>query len=347
MSYKILIVDDDSTNSESLATFLSSSHQLTCECKTASFEEVDSMLNQEFDIIITDYKNNVSAGINGKDVIEKIQEKYFCPVIIYTWVINSVNPSILSTWFLSKIEKGSDTTILVNKIIEILQSKEFQVKHEIETELNASVKENFRGYFWNIVHNHWGNFRDIDKNTLKGIMMRKVLKDLHQTYQEQDELHPIEIYEHPIESDKITTGTIVKHLDEYYICINNDCDLLRPKPELKILFLKIDHPLFLNKISGCSTDDKKKSLINNTLSWEKERCFVFPKTFFFRGWVASFDTIVTLPTIQVWTNPWGQKSIQIGPDVEIFAKLNLPFLSMLVSNFTRFYSRVWVPTIKI
>lgn len=340
MFTKILLIDDDEKILIPTKRLLETKGY-DCEAINKFDEGIEKLAKKDFNIIITDYKDNNGDNDAGKKIIDKLQSIYFSPLIIYTGVLGSIGSGITDKQnsFFKIIEKGADSDQLLLKAVDdILASKEYKVKKEIEEETEMALKNNFKEYFWDIVHNYWSDFENIDEKTLKNVLLRKILNNIHQKYLFEEKINPIEFYEHPI-NKKISTGTIIEKNDNFYVCINNDCDLCKDYCKLNaLIFLKIkDYGDILNNFTSAKG---KSSFLNNNHRDYREDGFVFPKTFFFLGGYAYFDKITSLSEIK-------EGKIIIPDDVEFIAKVNQPFLSRLVSNFSRFYNRFGTPDIDV
>lgn len=341
--FNILLIDDDLDIRNSTKEYFDSIGTSDYNLKTCDFTEFEvEIAKQDFHIIISDYKNNHGNPQEGLEVFEKIKRKTFVPLIIYTGFHGSIDHAISDSesCFLRIIAKGTGSEVdLKAAMDEIINSKEFHVKENIEKKLLESMNKNFREYFWTIVQSHWSEFENLDEETLERILSRKIIQDLHPALLANERIHPIEFYEFPVtDKSKIETGSILIKEGKYYICINNDCDLSVREGRCKaskLVLLEIKIGLNALDISGGNNDQ----LLNNNHSKHRDGKFIFPKTFFFQGGYIDFDDVCTKNlAIQA-----GKITLdEIG---EIVAKVHSPYIQRLISNFSRYYNRVGTPDI--
>lgn len=349
MPTKILLIDDDEKILVSMVELFKTKDYI-CKAINKFDDGVKELVKDDFNIIITDYKDSNNDSDAGKKVIDKLQSIYFSPLIIYTGFINSIEDKITrkqNSFFKIIEKKGNSDQVLLKAIDNILTSKEYRVKKDIEEEIEIALKNNFREYFWDIVHNHWSDFENIKGETLKNILLRKILNNIHQEYLTGEEINPIEFYEHPVNNhSEIQTGIIIKKDGNFYICVSNDCDLSRCNLNA-LIFLKIKN--YEEILMGLTKNKKpekvkgiKSRFLNNNNNDYREKSFIFPKTFFFPGGYANFDEITSLFEIKE-----SEIIIPDDDDIEFIAKVNQPFLSRLISNFSRFYNRFGTPDIDV
>jgi len=231
-------------------------------------------------------------------------------------------------------------------INEVLESQEYKIKKEIEAEIDVSLKKNFREYFWDIIHNYWGDFKGLEAKSLKNILFRKILKDLHPKYLEGDKVNPIEFYEYPVHNLEISSGAIFSKDGLFYVCINNDCDLTLHNGVCKILkinLLEIKDFSHLIQTSGNAEENKKANfeLLNNNKLGHREKDFFFPRTYFFRGGYVNFGDVISKEIIIE------EQKINLDNIGVIVAKMHAPFFHRLISNFSRYYNRFGTPNIDV
>ncbi|MCK5475502.1 MAG: response regulator [Candidatus Pacebacteria bacterium] len=347
MPIKILLIDDSDEMLESTKELFKTKGYI-CSIINRFDDGLKELTKDNFNIIITDYKDSKGDSDAGKKVINKLQSIYFSPLIIYTGFIGSIDDEIIKKQnsFFRIVEKGVDSDKeLLKTVDDILKSKEYKVKKGIEEEIEITLKNNFREYFWDIVHNYWSDFEKINEETLRNVLLRKILNNIHQKYLTGKEINPIEFYEHlAIDHSEIQTGVIIKKDGNFYICVSNDCDLCRCNLNA-LIFLKIkNYDEILISLTENSKPEKVKHIksrfLNNNHNDYREKSFIFPKTFFFLGGIAYFDEIISLFEVK-------ECEIIISDDIEFIAKVNQPFLSSLISNFSKFYNRIGTPDIDV
>ena len=350
MNTRILLIDDDNNILEPTQRLLET-HGFDCCAKNNFTDGEQSISDDNFDIVITDYKDEVNKVDDaGNKIFNKLKSIKFTPIIIYTGFAGQIVDGQNSFFRIVEKDASSDKN-LIEAINEIINSKEYKIKTEIEKEIDTALKDNFKEYFWEIIHCHWDDFKDINELSLKSILFRKVLKDLYPKYLENGQINSIEFYEHPVNCLDICSGAIISKNNSFFICVNNDCDLivntnrsgLKSCKASKISLLEIkDYSSFLC-VTG-STDNQKytnNKIINNNDGQHQEKRFFFPKTFFFRGGYVDFYDIIT-KELEIENG-----KIKLDDVGVVIAKVHAPFLQRFISNFSRCYNRFGTPVIDI
>lgn len=338
----ILLVDNDTEVSEGIKELIESSlpgiYKITCSDFTDFEEKIEDV-----DIVVSDYKNDEVDNDAGLKVFEKIRDCKFAPIIIYSGYIDSIHDEIKDSQssFLKVVEKraGSDAD-LIAAINEIVESKEFIVKQEVERTLIESINRNFREYFWGIIQENWNDFKDLSSEVLIRTLSRKIIKDLHPILVEEDSIHPIEFYEHPLSNNlELETGSILMNEGSYFVCMTNDCDLEIRNGTCKNTKLNL---LEIKAIPAdwYGTEAKNKKMLNNNGD-QRERMFFLPKTFFFPGGYVEFENLVTK---EILVDDGAIKLAGIG---ELVTKIHPPHIHRLISNFAGYHNRFGTPDIDI
>lgn len=343
MPVKILIIDDDNSILVPTKTFLEV-NGFEC-CTKNNFPEGEiAITSEDFDIVITDYKDNANNVDNaGESILNRLKSTKFTPLIIYTGFLGNIGQDIIDKQnsFFKIIEKDTGSeVILLESIKNTLQSKEYTIKKEIENEISISLKDSFKEYFWSIVHDFWNDFKDIDGKSLKNILLRKILKDLPPESLSSDTINPIEFYEHPIKNNEITTGSILQNGEDFFICINNDCDLVVRNSSCKISNINL---LSIKDYTPYLTEDDQgnKRILNNNNEKYRESNFFLPKTFFFCGGYVEFNNIISKKIIIA------DGKIDLSSIGHVIARVHPPFINRFISNFSRHYNRFGTPEIDI
>jgi len=74
-TYKILVVDDEEDVLDSLVLTLKNDRNINCKISTAinGEEALAKMFNQEYDLILADYK---MPGMNGVELLSKVSDRF-------------------------------------------------------------------------------------------------------------------------------------------------------------------------------------------------------------------------------------------------------------------------------
>lgn len=348
----VLLIEDKKHIRDGYVEFISSKRSSDYSIEGCDFSEFDErIVDPKFDIIVTDYKNENGDSDAGLEVVNKIKDRTFLPIVVYSGNTPSMIDDSISeseTPFLKFIAKGDDFSDRLNDEINlIINSKEFKVKKDVEETLANSIDKNFKEYFWIVIQDHWADFASLNPDVLTRILSRKIIKDLHPQLLSGDAVDPIEFYEHPIlDETKVESGSIISTTEnENFLCINNDCDLIIRQDGLckakKIYLLKVEDipsSWYANDRDQQKRHEKDLKMINNN-SNKSEGRFFLPKTFFFQGGYVDFADI-TMRDIEIVNNKI--KLDQIG---KIGAKVHPPFIHRLISNFSNYYSRFGTPDI--
>ena len=185
-------------------------------------------------------------------------------------------------------------------------------------------------------------YKETDPKRTERALLRYTLNHLFQLLEEDNEsFFPEEVYLYPPATDKITTGSIVKADDQWFVVLSPACDLvIRKNGEFKtdrILFVEIESEnsvvnISLNGIT--KTDSKKRKLRDVSNNNYTDYYHWVPKTDFFEGGFLNFRKLHALKQT-VFNEKFGKPSIQISPF----------FVKDIVSRFSSYYARQGQPEI--
>ena len=193
-------------------------------------------------------------------------------------------------------------------------------------------------------------YKETDPERTKKALLRYTLNHLFQHLEEDNELFfPEEFYLYPPSTDKITTGSIVKADDQWFVVLSPACDLvIRRDGEFKtdrILLVEIEQENnimdeALTEIKKMRNNSRKKEKIKEKIEEVFKNNYTYyyhwlPKTDFFPGGFLNFRRLTTLDK-DCFSGKFGEPIIQISP----------PFVKDIVSRFSSFYARQGQPDIE-
>jgi len=365
---KLLYIEDDPANREGLVSVLSDESVCDYNIEVDAVDTFDGSLekiqNEKYHIIILDiYKgkpnNNVEAGI---DILEKLQKICFVPIIFFSG--NTINVQDLKSQIVGVVKKGDDGIEGLKKEIERLVKFNLPfVKENIYNHL----EEEFRKYFWDIIHKERNIFKHDKADFSLGYLMlrrlsnslskEKIYKILGDRTLEKDKIHPMEFYLYPTDATtEFESGEILKKGDDVYIILTPSCDFIeRFDKNGKSLGRKVGKILLAKTILLTNTDEyqcyfntkkedgseksnkekesDKKNLARLIKSSRSDRYFFLPQTPFIENRIIDFQ----IKEIVDYEN--------LIKDFTRLATLDNPFAQAMIASFIRYYNRIGYPDI--
>ena len=177
-------------------------------------------------------------------------------------------------------------------------------------------------------------YKETDPERTKKALLRYTLNHLLQLLDEDEEDYfREEVYLYPSVLDRITTGSIVKIDDQWFVVLSPACDLVpRGKDRVRntddILLVEIES---VDKVLGGS---KNKGKVTELCRNRHQYYHWLPKTKFFEGGILDFRKLKTLDEDN-FEEKFGKPTIQISPS----------FVKDIVSRFSSYYARQGQPNI--
>lgn len=334
MQIKILLVEDDKDQQNIFADVVKVFNQrndLNVKYEIAEDpEEASNKIDDSYDGAIIDlYLGDNEEG--GNEIVRQLYDSFTrIPVIFVTAFADQVpdHPSII------KIRRREDGTyesdlLLLQGIHNTGLTRIMGGRGLIEQRLRDVFLENLLPQI-----NKWISYGAADPERTEKALLRYTLNHLLQLLEEDEEhCFPEEFYLYPSVLDRITTGSMVKIDDQWFVVMSPTCDLV-PRGENGVrntddtLLVEIES---VNKVLGGS---KSKSKVTELCRNRHQYYHWLPETKFFEGGILNFRKLKTLNEDN-FEEKFGKPTIQISPS----------FVKDIVSRFSSYYARQGQPDI--
>lgn len=360
---KLLYVEDDKENREGLVQLLNNDFidefQVNIEAVETFEAAMEKILSNIYHIIILDIyrgKPEDEGATAGLDILTQIQKKCFVPVIFYSG--NTQNVQDLKSQIVGVVTKGDQGVEGLKGEIERLAK--FNLPYVKET-LHHYLEQEFKKYFWDIIHNERDKFT-ANKNdfSLGYLMLRKfgnslskekISEILGDSELNKDKVHPMEFYLYPTDKDtEYENGEILKKDNDVFVILTPSCDFIDrggKRKVGKVLLAKThllsdteEYKTYSDKkredgVTDKTTKEKasdKKNLTKIITSGRSDRYFFLPQTPFIENRVIDFQfkEMVDYDNLISFTR---------------LARLDNPYAEGMTASFIRYYNRIGYPDI--
>ncbi len=298
-----------------------------------TLDEALTKFDSSFDGAIIDLKLGDETE-EGNKVVEKIIDSFYrIPIAIYAAIPSYWDESLSDKIMLIDVFIKSETTfdIILDKFWEIYNTGLTHImggRGRIEQCLNEVFLKNLLPQI-----KKWISYGDKDPELTEKALLRYTLNHLLQLLEEDEDCFPEEVYLYPSVLDRITTGSIVKIDDQWFVVLSPACDLVpRGENEVRntdyILLVEIES---VDKVlSGSKSKGKVRELCTN----KRDFYHWLPETDFFQGGILDFRKLKTLNEDR-FEEKFGKPTIQVSPS----------FVKDIVSRFSSYYARQGQPDI--
>lgn len=352
---RILYVDDDVENQQDLRDVLSgkliNEQAVTLDCESDFEGSVDK--SREYHIVILDlYKGEATKGGEdvGSDILDKVKNKFFVPVIFYSGNINGVKDQ--RSQVVGVASKGENIETLVNEIKRLSKQNLPFLKNNV----HAYIEEEFKKYFWGVIHKENDKFTpDAEDFSLGYMLLRNIADSLSKENIKNiigddtikgDKVHPMEFYIYPIDSSKeFENGEILEEKESHdvYVILTPSCDFIKRRRGNEDR-RNVDKVLLINTklLNECKEYEDYKSTQNkdNKSNLEKlinsskgDRYFFLPQAPFIENRIVDFQ------------RNYSVTYDELKSKFERIAKLDSPFVQSMTACFIRYYNRIGFPDI--
>ena len=350
---RVLYVDDDKNILEDTKEILENSNisgekpEVTIE---TDFNNAISKLDKEdFDLIVIDvYQGRVDLSNpdrRGVEVLTKVRNTRFIPVIFYTGLVNQVQEFDSEVVRIVRKSEGSDK--LKSEMDYLVKSGLMKVRKTILDYVDKTI----RRFFWEFVENNWGQLKNnINSEELILLLVRRLslllskenLSDLLLDSKDKSAIvKPLEFYVFPpVITSRFEMGDILFNDGKVYVILTPTCDLFpRGVGSVKVdsvvmvratpLEERAEYKEYMEKESRDKKDELTKLVSNR-----KSTLFFLPKFPLMDAQVVDFQNLLTED----------HKNLSTYKKI---AKLDSPFAESMLANFLRVYNRIGIPDIDI
>ena len=330
---KILLVEDIKDQQDAFkdsVEVFNDRNQLEVEYEIAAnlpsaLEKIDG----SYDGAIIDLRlGNDQEG--GNEIVRQLHDPFTrIPIIFVTAFVNDVidHPSVIKKRHRTIETYNSDLT-LFQGIYNTGLTRIMGGRGIIEKSLTEVFRKNLLPQI-----ETWVSYGETDLARTEKALLRYALNHLFQLLEEEERCFPEEFYLYPPLLEKITTGSIVKANDQWFVVLSPACDLVIEQDSGEF---RTDHILLVeiesvnDALEGRRNRNRVESLVKNNRQYRHW----LPPTKFFEGGVVNFRKLKTLNENEFRVQ-FEKPCIQISP----------PFVKDIVSRFSSYYARQGQPDI--
>ena len=332
---KILLIEDEEDQQEAfkeaVEAFNDDENNRNVEPDTAAnLSEASNKIDGSYDGAIIDLVlDNDEDG--GNKIVRQLGDSFTrIPIIFVTAFPKDVadHPSIIYTRRRSDGVYTSDL-LLFQRIYNTGLTRIIGGRGLIEQRLSEVFLKNLLPQI-----KRWISYGETDPERTEKALLRYTLNHLIQLLEEDEEdCFPEEVYLYPSVLDRMTTGSMVKTDDQWFVVLSPACDLV-PRGENDVLntdcILLVEIESVEQVLGGSNSKGKVRELCTNRRTYYHW----LPKTDFFQGGILNFRKLTTLDKDD-FDEKFGKPTIQIS----------LSFVKDIVSRFSSYYARQGQPDI--
>ena len=343
-AFRLLVVEDDEqeiqTCRDSIDRYLAEKERQIdmVECRTV--DEARMKLNNSFDGAIVDLRLS-NRGDEGTEVIEEIEGSFFrIPVAILTGTPNNARDDLT---YIGVFTKGEiEYRELFDRFWGIYDTGMTRIvggRGLIEKRLGEVFRKSLLPKM-----KQWESYGEEDPVRTEKALLRHTLNHLSELLDEDgDRCFPEEMYLAPPLTEKISTGSILREIqdEEWFVVMNPACDLvIREDAECntdRILLVEVDPESELFPwIDDKNLSNKKKGELKSAFNNRTSSYYHWlPKTDFFPGGFLNFRKLSTFPYGSLSQKFAMPPKIQIAPS----------FTKDVIARFSSYYARQGQPDI--
>lgn len=351
ITLRLLYADDDAEVRKNLAELLQDEiiddkFQVEIACcdldKEHLFEEISKETHH---IVILDiYKGKPSASDSkslGLDALERIKNNFFAPIIFYSG--NTTRVKDMKSMVVGVATKGDGgIDELKSEIRRLAQSNIPFLKEKIR----LCLKDEFRKYFWDIIHEQKDIFRfNMEDLSLSYLMLRNFAsslskKKIYEIVQEdrltKDKIHPMEFYLYPTDiSSEYQSGELLSIGNNLYVVLTPSCDFVKRSNGLRkvelVLLAKTILLTSTREYSAYKQNQQHRGKLINLMGPNcGDRYFFLPGTPFIEDRIVDFQQKISIPFEKL------EKFKRV-------ARLDSPFAEACLAKFSRYSGRIGTP----
>ena len=291
-----------------------------------AFDKIDS----SYDGAIIDLKlKNDEDG--GNEIVRQLGESFIrIPIVFVTGFVDLVNdhPSVIKTRSRDEETYESDLR-LFQQIHNTGLTRIMGGRGVIEENLSKVFLKNLLPQVQT-----WVSYGAENSERTEKALLRYALNHLLQLLEEDEEdCFPEEVYLYPSVLDRITTGSLVKTDDQWFVVLSPACDLV-PRGENGVLNTDCVLLVEIESIEQVLRGSKSKGKVRELCTNRRTYYHWLPETDFFEGGIINFRKLMAFDE-EDFDEKFEKPSIQISPS----------FVKDIVSRFSTYYARQGQPDI--
>ena len=303
------------------------------ECKT--LETALDKLDNSFDGAIIDLKLANYRSNEGSQIVEKIKESFFrIPIAIFTGNPGEWDHDLDEKIMLIEVFTKGETEHyeLLDRFWDIYNTGLTRImggRGLIEQRLSEVFLKNLQPQIPT-----WVSYGVENSERTEKALLRYTLNHLLQLLEEDEEdCFREEVYLYPSVLDRITTGSMVKIDNQWFVVLSPACDLV-PRGENEVRNTDYILLVEIESIDKVLAGSKSKGRVRELCTNKRDYYHWLPETDFFEGGILNFRRLKTLNEDN-FEEKFGKPTIQISPS----------FVKDIVSRFSSYYARQGQPDI--
>ncbi len=249
--WQIAVIEDEPDIRDQICQWLREASP--CEGRTfepkpfEGFAEANaSIADRKFDIVVLDIFEGRGGGVPpspGVDVIRRIKESTFTPIVVYTALPERLGD--IQSPFIRVVAKVDGLDRLEGEIRRLLQWRLPQLSRALREAFDVTLRD----YMWGFVAVNWAQFEAIVAQPDFGRLVVQRLADAYSSYGASsvlgiaygdvasfdippDEVHPASVYVMPPRPNGLRLGDIRKLVDgegkpQYFVLLQPTCDTVK------------------------------------------------------------------------------------------------------------------------
>ena len=332
---KILLVEDDKGEQDTFRdivdVFNADENNINVTHEVAENpEEASSKIDSSYDGAIIDlWLEGNEEG--GNEIVHQLDALFTrIPIIFVTAFADKVidHPSVIKTRRRDDGTYKSDL-LLLQQIHNTGLTRIIGGRGLIEQTLHEVFLENLLPQ-----RQTWISYGTENSERTEKALLRYTLNHLLQLLEEDEEdCFPEEVYLYPSVLDRITTGSMVKIDDQWFVVLSPACDLV-PRGENGVRNTDDILLVEIESVDKVLAGSKSKGRVRELCTNKRDYYHWLPETDFFEGGILNFRKLKTLNEDN-FEEKFGKPTIQISPS----------FVKDIVSRFSAFYARQGQPDI--
>ena len=238
--FEILFIDDDAETIEQMKRMEIeeiSGHPVAWDYCNSFDEAIERIGLRRYDIVVSDiyqdregHRKNIQDGdVRAGNIVSKIREERFCPVVLYT--DGSIPENLVEEPFVLCANKGAASSDeLSTKISEVIATGLPVIARRLHDDIDRSTGS----YVWSYVSKNWDQFHtgeETDTKVLEGLVRRRAALQIDRISSNEEERTTATAADYyvipPIGRDlKLGSLLVSRVTGEYRVVLTPHCHLI-------------------------------------------------------------------------------------------------------------------------